>query len=317
MRDIAAGPRVLLRRLREVMAEPIGAAGAARQDRAQIAANMVAEVCSLYVLRADGVLELYATEGLNARSVHLAQLRSARAWSARSRPRRGRSTCPTRSRIRPSPTCRRPARRSTTPSSACRCCAPAARSACSSCRTAPTALSRRGGRGAADHRHGARRDVRVRRAGAARHARRSSSTCKRPVQLNGVAFGEGVGLGHVVLHEPRVVVTELIDEDGDEEMRPARRGAWLAAAVVDDMLSRGDVAARASTATSSKPTACSPTTAAGCGGCRRRSATASPPRRRSRRCRATRARACCADRSLSCATGCTISTTSPTGCCAS
>jgi phosphotransferase system enzyme I (PtsP) len=36
---------------------------------------MVAEVCSFYVLRADGVLELYATEGLNPQSVHLAQLR--------------------------------------------------------------------------------------------------------------------------------------------------------------------------------------------------------------------------------------------------
>ena len=40
-----------------------------------IAQNMVAEVCSLYVLRADSVLELYATEGLKRESVHLAQLR--------------------------------------------------------------------------------------------------------------------------------------------------------------------------------------------------------------------------------------------------
>src|SRR5690606_26800831 len=40
-----------------------------------IAANMVAEVCSLYVLRSDSVLELYATEGLNPTAVHLAQLR--------------------------------------------------------------------------------------------------------------------------------------------------------------------------------------------------------------------------------------------------
>src|SRR5690606_21670333 len=40
-----------------------------------IAANMVAEVCSLYVLRSDSVLELYATEGLNPNAVHFAQLR--------------------------------------------------------------------------------------------------------------------------------------------------------------------------------------------------------------------------------------------------
>ena len=35
-----------------------------------IAANMVAEVCSTYVLRVDNTLELYATEGLNRDAVH-------------------------------------------------------------------------------------------------------------------------------------------------------------------------------------------------------------------------------------------------------
>ena len=75
MRDIAAGPRVLLKRLRELMAEALEPQ--ARLDRIvrEIASNMVAEVCSLYVLRADAVLELYATEGLNPGSVHLAQLK--------------------------------------------------------------------------------------------------------------------------------------------------------------------------------------------------------------------------------------------------
>ena len=41
-----------------------------------------------------------------------------------------RSTCRTPSRTRPSRSGRKPARKSTTPSSACRCCAPATRSAC-------------------------------------------------------------------------------------------------------------------------------------------------------------------------------------------
>ena len=65
MRDMAAGPRVLLKRLRELMAEALEPQE--RLDRIvhDIAQNMVAEVCSLYVLRADSVLELYATEGLN------------------------------------------------------------------------------------------------------------------------------------------------------------------------------------------------------------------------------------------------------------
>ena len=70
------GPRLLLRRLREVMAEPVSAQ--TRLDRivVHIAANMVAEVCSVYVLRADAVLELYATEGLNREAVHLTTMRA-------------------------------------------------------------------------------------------------------------------------------------------------------------------------------------------------------------------------------------------------
>jgi len=68
------GPRLLLRRLREVMAEPVTAQ--ARLDRivVLIASNMVAEVCSLYVARADGPFELFATEGLNREAVHLTTL---------------------------------------------------------------------------------------------------------------------------------------------------------------------------------------------------------------------------------------------------
>jgi len=40
-----------------------------------IAANVVAEVCSLYVLRAGEVLELYASEGLKAEAVHKSRLK--------------------------------------------------------------------------------------------------------------------------------------------------------------------------------------------------------------------------------------------------
>jgi phosphotransferase system enzyme I (PtsP) len=74
MRDQAAGPRVLLRRLRELMAEALEPQERLDRIVREIASNMVAEVCSLYVLRSDSVLELYATEGLNPGAVHLAQL---------------------------------------------------------------------------------------------------------------------------------------------------------------------------------------------------------------------------------------------------
>ncbi len=70
MRGSLGGPRVLLRRLRETMAEQISAQERLDKIVVLIAANMVAEVCSVYVLRVDGTLELYATEGLNPEAVH-------------------------------------------------------------------------------------------------------------------------------------------------------------------------------------------------------------------------------------------------------
>jgi phosphotransferase system enzyme I (PtsP) len=69
------GPRHLLKRLRELMRMPLEPQERLDKIVREIAAIMVAEVCSLYVLRADGVLELYATEGLNPNAVHLASLR--------------------------------------------------------------------------------------------------------------------------------------------------------------------------------------------------------------------------------------------------
>src|SRR6478735_10475639 len=62
--------RIILRRLREIMAEPSD--GQSRLDRIvrQIAGLMVAEVCSIYLKRQDGSLELFATEGLNQSAVH-------------------------------------------------------------------------------------------------------------------------------------------------------------------------------------------------------------------------------------------------------
>src|SRR5690242_14072453 len=69
------GTRRLLRRLRDIMA----GSGTA-QDRLDrivrvVAADMVAEVCSAYIMRAGEVLELFATEGLNREAVHRTRLR--------------------------------------------------------------------------------------------------------------------------------------------------------------------------------------------------------------------------------------------------
>ena len=139
MRGALGGPRLLLRRLREVMAEPVSAQERLDKIVVLIAANMVAEVCSVYVLRADGTLELYATEGLNRDAVHLTTMRSGEGLVGLIAEEAEPLDLADAQRIRPSPTSPRRARRSTTPSSACRSCAPATRSASSSCRTAPTA----------------------------------------------------------------------------------------------------------------------------------------------------------------------------------
>ncbi len=69
------GPRRLLRRIRDVMASEAGAQEKLDQIVRIIAADMVAEVCSVYVQRAGEVLELFATEGLNPEAVHHTRLR--------------------------------------------------------------------------------------------------------------------------------------------------------------------------------------------------------------------------------------------------
>ncbi|MDA8229916.1 MAG: phosphoenolpyruvate--protein phosphotransferase [Magnetospirillum sp.] len=74
----AAAPSVsrrLLARLRDLMAG--GGSAQERLDKvvSLIAADMVAEVCSCYVMRAGEVLELFATEGLKKAAVHKTRLR--------------------------------------------------------------------------------------------------------------------------------------------------------------------------------------------------------------------------------------------------
>ncbi len=69
------GPRSLLRQIREAMA---GAGPAqAKLDMVVriIAVSMVAEVCSLYLARKSGEMELFATEGLDPGAVHVTRMK--------------------------------------------------------------------------------------------------------------------------------------------------------------------------------------------------------------------------------------------------
>ena len=72
------GPTVsrrLLARLRDVMASEDSAQSRLDKIVTLIAADMVAEVCSCYLMRAGEVLELFATEGLRQTAVHQTRLR--------------------------------------------------------------------------------------------------------------------------------------------------------------------------------------------------------------------------------------------------
>ena len=67
--------RRLLRRLIEVVAEPISPQQRLDRIVSMIAANLVSEVCSVYAQRAGDVLELFATEGLARDAVHAVRMR--------------------------------------------------------------------------------------------------------------------------------------------------------------------------------------------------------------------------------------------------
>lgn len=70
----ASGPRSLLRQIREVMASGVPAQARLDEVVRSIARLMVAEVCSLYLRRASGEMELFATQGLNPEAVHRTRL---------------------------------------------------------------------------------------------------------------------------------------------------------------------------------------------------------------------------------------------------
>ena len=68
-------PRRLLARVRDVMAAEGSAQSRLDEITSIIAADMVAEVCSIYARRAGDVLELFSTQGLSADAVHVTRLR--------------------------------------------------------------------------------------------------------------------------------------------------------------------------------------------------------------------------------------------------
>src|SRR5262249_16725485 len=65
---------------------------------------------------------------------------------------------------------------------------------------------------------------------------------RRPAKLAGVALNDGIALGHVVLHEPRVVITNFIADDVPKELKRLETALESLRADLDIMLERGEVA---------------------------------------------------------------------------
>ncbi|MCY0148652.1 phosphoenolpyruvate--protein phosphotransferase [Hoeflea sp. G2-23] len=242
MRDLSTGPRVLLRRLRELMAEPLEPQERLDQIVRQIASNMVAEVCSFYVLRADGVLELFATEGLNKDAVHLAQLKMGQglvgtiASSARSLNLSDARTHPAFTYL---PETGEEIYNSFLGVPILR----AGRS------LGVLVLQNKAHRKYREEEVEALETTSMVLAemiatGDLKQITRSGMELdlSRPVTIEGDAYGEGIGLGHVILHEPRIVVTDLLNDDIDAELQRLDEALGSLRISIDDMLSRREVA---------------------------------------------------------------------------
>jgi len=234
-------PRLLLRRLREVMAERESAQARLDKVVVLIASNMVAEVCSLYLRRRDSSLELFATEGLNREAVHSTHLKrgeglvgliaeqaepmqfaDAQVHPAFSyRPETGEEIYHAFLGV--------PVLRGghtigvlTVQNRTQRHYSDEEVEALQTTAMVIAEMIASGGLIVSDE--------------AAQDARRDQSA-----RFTGLSISEGVALGHVVLHEPRIVVTTLIAEDAELERRRLAQAVEDLTGMIDGMLGRGDL----------------------------------------------------------------------------
>src|SRR6187549_2168956 len=242
MRGALGGPRVLLRRLREVMAEPVSAQERLDKIVVLIAANMVAEVCSVYVLRVDGTLELYATEGLNKEAVHQTVLRSDEGLvglvASEANP------------INLSEAQNHPAfsYREETGEEIYHSFlgVPVLRAGNT---LGVLVVQNRARRTYSEEEEEALQTTAMVLAEMIASGELSAiakpgaePAARRPLQLTGMALNDGIALGHVVLHEPRVVITNFIADDVPKELKRLEAAVETMRSDLDVLLERGEVA---------------------------------------------------------------------------
>jgi phosphotransferase system enzyme I (PtsP) len=235
------GPRVLLRQLRETMAEPL-----ASQDRLDkivglIAENMRADVCSFYVLRDDGALELFATRGLNTESVHLTTLRLGEGLvgliAAGAEP-LSLDDAPSHPSFAYRPETGEDKYNSFLG-------VPVLRAG----QTLGVLVVQN-----ADRRHYGEDETEAMLTTATILAEMIATSdfdnlikpgsdidLRRPRMYSGVSFTDGIALGTVVLHDPRVVVTNFIADDTDAEKQRLDEALASMRVSIDAMLDHGDM----------------------------------------------------------------------------
>jgi phosphotransferase system enzyme I (PtsP) len=242
MRGALGGPRVLLRRLREVMAEPVSAQERLDKIVVLIAANMVAEVCSVYVLRVDGTLELYASEGLNREAVHQTVLREDEGLvglvASEANP------------INLSDAQNHPAfsYRPETGEEIYHSFlgVPVLRAGNT---LGVLVVQNRAQRTYSEEEEEALQTTAMVLAEMIASGELSAlarpgvpePAARRPLHLTGAALTEGIALGHVVLHEPRVVITNFIADDVQKELKRLQGAVETLRSDLDVLLERGEL----------------------------------------------------------------------------
>jgi phosphotransferase system enzyme I (PtsP) len=242
MRGALGGPRVLLRRLREVMAEPVSAQERLDKIVVLIAANMVAEVCSVYVLRVDSTLELYASEGLNREAVHQTVLRQDEGLvglvASEANP------------INLSEAQNHPAF-SFRPETGEEIYhsflgVPVLRAGNT---LGVLVVQNRAHRTYSEEEEEALQTTAMVLAEMIASGELSAlarpgapePAARRPLHLSGAGLTEGIALGHAVLHEPRVVITNFIADDLPKELKRLRAAVETMRSDLDVLLERGEL----------------------------------------------------------------------------
>ncbi|MEQ8593780.1 MAG: phosphoenolpyruvate--protein phosphotransferase [Parvibaculum sp.] len=236
------GPRILLRRLREVMAEPESAQKRLDKIVVLIASNMVAEVCSVYLVNRQRELELSATEGLKPTAVHNTRLKTGEglvgdiAEHARPlnladaqshpgfayRPETGEEIYKSLMGV------------------------PILRSGKV---VGVLAVQNRTKRHYTEEEVEALQTVAMVLAEVVAAAELVDPQAyatpdlarEVPYYIQATAFCEGIALGHAVLHEPRVHVTKLIAEDTEVELKRLEQSVYALRGSIDDMLETADL----------------------------------------------------------------------------